>query len=464
MASSGIVCFLLTLCVLVRESSSGKGKLVGGWSETDSSADKIRELSEFAVDEIDAQSNALYKQKIAEIIQAETQVVSGIKYRIRLRLSYTTCKKTAKQVNDQCDEDPEQNSNVCVVEIWEQQWLNHRELLKFNCNAEEKPTKQKRTLKSVDDETYVEDLKQFKNFVRRFQKTYNNEEEMKHRFEIFRQNLKIIHMLKETEQGTAEYGVTEFSDLTKDEFKQRYLGLNPSLARHERQRQAKIPNVQFPPSFDWRDHNAVTPVKNQKQCGSCWAFSVTGNVEGQWAIQKGKLISLSEQELVDCDKLDEGCNGGYMTNAYEQIIKLGGLESESDYPYEAEDEKCHFQKPKVQVTINDYQNISNNETEMAQWLYKNGPISIGINANAMQFYYGGISHPWKFLCNPKNLDHGVLIVGYGSSKYSLFNKTIPYWIVKNSWGSSWGEKGYYRVYRGDGTCGLNLMATSSEVD
>lgn len=128
--------------------------------------------------------------------------------------------------------------------------------------------------------------------------------------------------------------------------------------------------------------------------------------------------------------------------------------------------------------------ISKNETEMAQWLIQNGPISIGINANGMQFYrgklgdnvevnnrvmvfsryLGGVSHPWKALCSAGGIDHGVLIVGYGTAQYPKFNKTLPYWIVKNSWGTRWGEQGYYRVYRGDGTCGLNAMASSAVIE
>jgi cathepsin F len=190
---------------------------------------------------------------------------------------------------------------------------------------------------------------------------------------------------------------------------------------------------------------------------------VTGNVEGQWKLKKGQLISLSEQELVDCDKLDNGCNGGLPANAYKAITKLGGLETESDYKYDGMDEKCHLDKSKIQVTINGGVQISSNETQMAQWLLENGPISIGINANAMQFYMGGVSHPWSFLCSKDGIDHGVLIVGFGIHHYPLFKTDMPFWIVKNSWGPTWGESGYYRVYRGDGTCGVNQMASSAIV-
>lgn len=152
--------------------------------------------------------------------------------------------------------------------------------------------------------------------------------------------------------GTAEYGDTEFSDLTEEEFKERRTGLKP-LMRHgaSNLRQAEIPDVELPEEYDWRNYNAVTPVKDQGSCGSCWAFSVTGNIEGMYGVQHGELVSLSEQELVDCDVLDSGCNGGLPENAYKAIQDLGGLELETDYPYNAHENKCHFDKNITRVQV-----------------------------------------------------------------------------------------------------------------
>ncbi|XP_014675448.1 PREDICTED: cathepsin F-like [Priapulus caudatus] len=297
----------------------------------------------------------------------------------------------------------------------------------------------------------------FKKFMTDFNKTYESKDDMMYRYKVFRQNMKSAFKLQKADQGTATYGATQFADLTGEEFRKNYLTPVWDLENHPRDT-AQIPQIEVPDSFDWRDHGAVTPVKNQGMCGSCWAFSVTGNLEGKWAIQKGQLYELSEQELVDCDKLDEGCNGGLPSNAYKEIIRLGGLESEKDYPYDGRDEKCSFSKREVEVYINGSVTISKDESDMAAWLVKNGPISIGINANAMQWYFGGISHPWRIFCNPTSLDHGVLIVGFGEED------GISYWIIKNSWGESWGEKGYYRVFRGDGVCGVNQMATSAVIN
>ncbi|OQV23840.1 Cathepsin L [Hypsibius exemplaris] len=305
-------------------------------------------------------------------------------------------------------------------------------------------------------------LEHFRCFALRYGKTYDNDEERALRFRQFQNNMKLAYLLQATEQGSGVYGPTQFSDLHPVEFRKLSTGLD-TRRKGSPLKAGRIPDMDLedlPVAFDWRDKNAVTPVKDQGQCGSCWAFSTTGNVEGQWAIKKGKLVSLSEQELVDCDKLDQGCGGGLPSNAYKEIIRLGGMESEGSYPYDGSDDKCSFQKPEASVYINDSISISTNETEIAMWLAQNGPISIGINANAMMLYMGGVSHPWKIVCNPKSLDHGVLIVGYGVATDAKKN---PYWIVKNSWGPHWGVKGYYLVYRGDGTCGLNLMCTSAVI-
>ncbi|WAR18566.1 CATF-like protein [Mya arenaria] len=278
----------------------------------------------------------------------------------------------------------------------------------------------------------------FKDFKKQFNKLYGSQKEEEKRYQVFCDNMRAARKLQQTEKGSARYGATKFADLTKEEFK-RHVGKRWDTGANWWMKKAEIPGGPVPDSFDWRDHGAVTPVKNQ------------------WAIKKRKLVSLSEQELVDCDKVDEGCNGGLPSNAYKEIERLGGLETETDYKYEGHDESCHFNRSDVRVYINDSVSISSNETEMAAWLAKNGPISIGINAFAMQFYMGGISHPWKIFCNPGSLDHGVLIVGYG------VHESEWYWIVKNSWGPDWGEKGYYLVYRGGGVCGLNTMCTSAVV-
>lgn len=301
----------------------------------------------------------------------------------------------------------------------------------------------------------------FTEFKAAFGRVYVDDTEEQFRFSVFQKNMKTAAKLQQTEKGSARYGASKFADVTEEEFRKYSTSGRWDLSHNPALKPAVIPRTPAPPAWDWRNHSAVTEVKNQGMCGSCWAFSTTGNIEGVWAIAKKQLVSLSEQELVDCDKLDEGCNGGLPSQAYQEILRLGGLETEGKYPYDAKDEACKFKTSDVRVYINGSLNISSDEGEMAAWLAENGPISIGINAMAMQFYMGGVSHPWSFLCNPNNLDHGVLIVGYDTKVGML--KNTPYWIVKNSWGPDWGEKGYYLVYRGGGTCGLNKMPTSAVV-
>merc|ERR1712046_209792 len=195
----------------------------------------------------------------------------------------------------------------------------------------------------------------------------------------------------------------------------------------------------LPESFDWVAKGAVNDVKNQAQCGSCWAFSTVANIEGVNFLKTQKLVSLSEQELVDCDKKtgDQGCQGGLPSNAFKDMIENKiGLETESDYPYTAKNGQCKAQQSSEKVFIKDFVKISTDEDQIAAALIKYGPLAIGINAGPMQWYHGGVANPWSFLCNPKSLDHGVAIVGFG------VDRGKKYWTIRNSWGESWGEKGY----------------------
>ena len=260
--------------------------------------------------------------------------------------------------------------------------------------------------------------------------------------------------------GGAFYSLNKFSGESPYEFSNRLM-LTPNTTLHSQIPLAKdLPTDDLPESFDWREKGAVTPVKNQEQCGSCWAFSTTGDIEGSWFLSGNQLTSLSEQDLVDCDHNgDQGCNGGLPSQAMQYVINAGGIESEKAYPYYASDQQCKYNSKvptkKVAATISSYERVSQDEDQMAAYLVKNGPLSIGINAQWMQFYNSGISNPK--VCNPAGLDHGVLIVGYGVENSTKF------WIIKNSWGEDWGEQGYYRIVRGVGKCGLNRMVVHSVV-
>ncbi|XP_013369512.1 PREDICTED: cathepsin F [Chinchilla lanigera] len=298
----------------------------------------------------------------------------------------------------------------------------------------------------------------FKDFVATYNRTYESKEEAQWRLSIFTRNMVLAQKIQALDRGTAQYGVTKFSDLTEEEFRTIYL--NPLLQEKsgKKMRPAKAVGDPAPPEWDWRKKGAVTKVKNQGMCGSCWAFSVTGNVEGQWFLNRGTLLSLSEQELLDCDKVDKACMGGLPSNAYSAIKSLGGLETEDDYSYQGHMEACSFSAKKAKVYINDSVELSKNEQKLAAWLAVKGPISVAINAFGMQFYRHGIAHPLRPLCSPWFIDHAVLVVGYGN------RSDVPFWAIKNSWGTDWGEEGYYYLHRGSRSCGVNVMASSAVVD
>ncbi|XP_024528811.1 cysteine proteinase 15A [Selaginella moellendorffii] len=308
----------------------------------------------------------------------------------------------------------------------------------------------------------------FKSFIARFGKAYATAEAYAHRLKVFEANL-VRAVSHQALDPSAVHGITQFSDLTEEEFKQQFLGLRVPSRLREANKAPVLPTNDLPEDFDWREHGAVTEVKNQGACGSCWAFSTTGAIEGAHFLETGKLISLSEQQLVDCDhscdptdkvSCDAGCNGGLMTNAYDYVMKSGGLETETDYPYTGNSNgKCQFNANKIVASVANFSTVSLDEDQIAANLVKHGPLAIGINAVFMQTYIGGVSCP--IICSKHHIDHGVLLVGYGAKGYAPIRFTEkPYWIIKNSWGATWGEQGYYKICRGHGMCGMNTMVST----
>uniref|UniRef100_A0A0E0GZ11 Peptidase C1A papain C-terminal domain-containing protein n=1 Tax=Oryza nivara TaxID=4536 RepID=A0A0E0GZ11_ORYNI len=313
----------------------------------------------------------------------------------------------------------------------------------------------------------------FASFERRFGRTYRDAGERAYRMSVFAANLRRARRHQRLDP-TATHGVTKFSDLTPGEFRDRFLGLRrPSLeglVGGEPHEAPILPTDGLPDDFDWREHGAVGPVKDQGSCGSCWSFSTSGALEGAHFLATGKLEVLSEQQMVDCDHecdasesraCDSGCNGGLMTTAFSYLMKSGGLQSEKDYPYAGRENTCKFDKSKIVAQVKNFSVISVNEDQIAANLVKHGPLAIAINAAYMQTYIGGVSCP--FICG-RHLDHGVLLVGYGSAGYAPIRfKEKPYWIIKNSWGENWGEKGYYKICRGPhdkNKCGVDSMVSS----
>jgi len=267
---------------------------------------------------------------------------------------------------------------------------------------------------------------------------------------IYRKSVHKANMLKGArlaqQNPKAQFLTSPFADLTAEEFKV-YHNLNVpqravSVPKNYTAEQAQATRGQ---SKDWRQEGAVTQVKNQGQCGSCWAFSTTGGIEGAWALSGQPLTSLSEQMLVDCDTNDNGCQGGLMPNAFDFLIDnyAGQIVTEATYRYVSgrtqQSGECRKNTHiSVGARIHSYRNIAQDEDELAAQLIAHGPVSIAVDATAFQMYSGGVMS----YCNNQQLDHGVLAVGV----------TPDYWIVKNSWGPQWGESGYIRIQRGVDEC------------
>nr|GEX89357.1 low-temperature-induced cysteine proteinase-like [Tanacetum cinerariifolium] len=290
-------------------------------------------------------------------------------------------------------------------------------------------------------------------------KTYNALGEKDRRFEIFKDNLRFIDQHNSVDRSY-KVGLNKFADLTNEEYRTMYTGVkksNKNINKVKSDRYVFRSGESLPESVDWREKGAVASVKDQGSCGSCWAFSTTGAVEGINQIITGDMIAVSEQELVDCDtSYNQGCNGGLMDYAFQFIIKNGGIDTEEDYPYTGRDGKCDATRKNAKVvSIDGYEDVPVNDESALQKAVSNQPIAVAIEAGGreFQFYTSGI---FTGSCGT-DLDHGVLAVGYGSENGK------DYWIVKNSWGAEWGESGYLKMERNiadkAGKCGIAMEAS-----
>jgi len=294
----------------------------------------------------------------------------------------------------------------------------------------------------------------FNDFKTQFSKQYKSAAEEALRFNIFQQNLAFINQHNAefaAGQQTYTVGVNQFADLSKTEYAAMYLRpFNSTRVRNE----VVLPEVPNAGSVDWRTKGAVTPVKDQGQCGSCWAFSTTGSTEGAHAIKTGSLVSLSEQQLVDCSGAEgnQGCNGGLMDYGFEYIIKNKGITTEAAYPYTARDGVCKKSQTPA-ATLTGYTDVPHNSEAQLLAAVTQQPVSVAIEADqsGFQFYKSGV---FTGPCGTQ-LDHGVLAVGYGTQG------STDYWIVKNSWGVSWGLQGYILMARGHGASGLCGIAAQA---
>ncbi|KAM8935308.1 cathepsin O [Lycaon pictus] len=252
------------------------------------------------------------------------------------------------------------------------------------------------------------------------------------------------------ENSSAVYGINQFSYLSPEEFKAIYLRSKPSRSpRYPAEVRTSIRNVSLPLRFDWRDKRVVTQVRNQQTCGGCWAFSVVGAVESAYAIKGKPLADISVQQVIDCSYNNYGCSGGSTLNALNWLNKTQvKLVRDSEYPFKAQNGLCHYFSDSYSgFSIRGYSayDFSDQEDEMAKVLLTFGPLVVVVDAVSWQDYLGGII---QHHCSSGEANHAVLITGFDKIG------STPYWIVRNSWGSSWGVDGYAHVKMGGNICGI----------
>lgn len=293
----------------------------------------------------------------------------------------------------------------------------------------------------------------FNTWLQAQNKLYASPAEKNYRRNIFAANFeKVAQMNKVFSHKSA---LNKFADLTEAEFVAKYTGLRYT-GKEERSALKHTAALGQQANVDWRSKGAVNSVKDQGQCGSCWAFSATAAIESSWFIKRGTLYNLAEQQLVDCGSStgNYGCNGGWMDYAFQYIINFGGQDLTSDYPYTARDGACRANKDKVAAKVASFTDVGKNDCKGLLSAISQQPTSVAIAANAIMFYSSGIFS--NSACGT-SLNHGVTAVGFGTEGSQNF------YIVRNSWGAGWGEAGYIRMSRDvqtdTGICGICMVAS-----
>ncbi|XP_026945841.1 cathepsin W [Sagmatias obliquidens] len=342
----------------------------------------------------------------------------------------------------------------------------------------------KSSLRGQDPGPQPLELKEvFTLFQIQYNRSYSHPAEHARRLDIFARNLAKAQQLQEEDLGTAEFGVTPFSDLTEEEFGQLYghqrvAGEAPSVSQ-------KVGSEEWgqsvPLTCDWRKKaGIISPIRNQQNCNCCWAMAAAGNIEALWAIKNDQSLEVSVQELLDCDRCGNGCKGGFVWDAFITVLNNSGLASDKDYPFKGNSKphRCQAKKHKKVAWIQDFIMLQPCEQRIARYLATQGPITVTINMKLLQQYQKGVIKATSTTCDPQLVDHSVLLVGFGKSKsvegrqaeaissrsHPHPRYSNPYWILKNSWGANWGEEGYFRLHRGSNTCGITKYPLTARVD
>jgi len=300
----------------------------------------------------------------------------------------------------------------------------------------------------------------FAEFEQAFDKLYETPEERLHRVGVFKANMDHAARLNEEHAGDAKFGATQFSDLTPQEFQQRYAQPNFSrfLPTNRHANNTRVWHssskaaLAYPAALDWRTQNGVSAVQNQGTCGDCWAFASNAELEGYYKRKFNKVIPLSAQQLVDCNTANKGCNGGNPVNVFPYMTK--GVMANSEYPYKmAASGKCSFNPSHVvmRTASSTVFTASLPVQNLFNFLNTHGPATAALDSSLLQHYQTGILKTPDAQC--PTLDHAVLLVGYDSTYTNLGQ--AGYFIVKNSWGATWGEQGFFRMWTG--SCKISTL-------